>query len=172
MKFYTYLENKFLFFENEIDYYYDLKNKKIYPIIKNKFYKELNEDPEEIIRKGTLPKLKNSNTYLTKSGINKNVKVLVKQNEPTSNSEIAEYIEVDGVYYPTLKIENTIGYLNEEGLFIEINLNDYKIKSKNITNYYVNLSKPKGSSTSIDSELSSLETPQEAPQEPPQQETK
>lgn len=157
MNFYKYLEDKILFFENTIDYYYDSKNKKIYPIIGNKFYSELNETPLEVDMKAILPKIKNNNVYLTKSGISKNIEVLIKNSEPTNNVDVADYIEIDNVYYPTFKIDNKIGYIDSEGQFIDINLNDYKIKSKNITNYYVKLSKPKGSSPSP--ELQGLEEP-------------
>lgn len=170
MKFYKYLENKFFILENEsVNYYYDLK--KFYPIIKNKFYKKIDDDPKEIDKKGALPKIIDGNYLYKTGGSSKIIKVLVKQTEPSSNNNSADYIEVNNVYYPIFTIKDKVGYIDEDGKFIIINLNEYKIKNKSINNYYIDLSnKGKSSSSSseasLDANLASIEKSEEPSEEP------
>jgi hypothetical protein len=177
MNFYKYLENKFLLSESKTNYYFDKNTKKFYPISDNKFYTGIDpSDEKKISKSGVLPKLIDDvEIGLIPSGKNVSIKVLIKQKEPGQNTEKADYILVDGLYHPTFSKNNKFGYIDSKGIFTEINLNEYKVQSKDINNYYTILRK-KGSGGGMDSDLQSLEgaaeTTEETPAEAPPEETK
>jgi len=177
--FYRYLESKILFFENNVDYFYDFKTKKFYPIINNSVY--VDSEKIEIEKKGLLPKIKNSPEYLIKSDVIKNniFKILTKNNNPSqelTDQKDAQYIEINNIYFPIIKKGQEVGYTDGKGNYIKLTDDDlklYKISKKRFYNYYVNLkSSKKISSSNIDSELNELETSEETPAEPEGEEEK
>lgn len=164
INFCAYLENKILFFENNTDYFYDFETKKFYPIINNSMF--IKSEKIEIESKGRLlPKIKNSPDYLIKSDSIKNntFKVLIKNSssERITNQKEADYIEIDGIFFPLIKENQKITYIDGKGEKIEISdedLKSYKVTNKKFYNYYINLKSSKGASTSsVGSELNELE---------------
>lgn len=180
INFCAYLENKILFFENDTDYFYDFETKMFYPIINNSIYINYGKNKIEIEKKGLLPKIKNSIDYLIKSDNIKNntFNVLIKNsnnNELTDQKE-AQYIEVNGIFFPLIKSGQEISYVDGSGKEIKISdeeLKTYKKTKNKFYNYYINLKSSKGgSSSSVASELNELETAEETPAEPTEEETK